>query len=169
MDVLSRCKRVVISHEFPLISKNDLRVFPVSEILSQLHHGQLMMVNSRKRNGLILVKSFHAEFAGPGSAIGGEFDRDCQDIIPVGDLSVAEPASQEECQKAYLIRRQWIRLAQQITEHELPDDRVKMILQQFENYFAVDTVMGLPDEAFALLVGVFPRTVHRVRGMPSSP
>ena len=169
MDVLHRFERVVASHELLLISKNDLRVLPVSEILSQLHHGQLMMVNSRKRNGLILVKSFHAEFAGPGSAIGGEFDRDCQDVIPVGDLSVAEPASQAECQKAYLIRRQWIQLIQQITGDELPDDRVKRILQQFENYFAVDTVMGLPDEAFALLVGVFPRTVNRVRSIPSLP
>ncbi len=138
----------------------------MSEILSQLHHGQLMMVNSRKRNGLILVKSFHAEFAGPGSAIGGDFDRDCQDIIPVGDLSVAAPSSQEERQKAYLIRRQWIRLANQITEHQLPADRVKMMLQQFENYFAMDTVKALPDDAFAMLVGVFPRTVNRIRRNP---
>ncbi len=125
-----------------------------------------MMVNSRKRNGLILVKSFHAEFAGPGSAIGGDFDRDCQAIIPVGDLSVAAPDSQDERQKAYLIRRQWIRLANQITEHQVPDDRVKMMLQQFENYFAMDTVKALPDEAFAMLVGVFPRTVNRIRSSP---
>jgi hypothetical protein len=138
----------------------------VSEILSQLHQGHLMMVNSRKRNGLILVKSFHAEFAGPGSAIGGDFDRDCQDIIPVGDLSVAAPTSQDERQKAYLIRRQWIRLANQITEHQVPADRVKMMLQQFENYFALDTVKALPDEAFAMLVGVFPRTVNRIRRTP---
>jgi hypothetical protein len=128
-----------------------------------------MMVNSRKRNGLILVKSFHAEFAGPGSAIGGDFDRDCQDIIPVGDLSVAAPTSQDERQKAYLIRRQWIRLANQITEHQVPADRVKMMLQQFENYFAMDTVKALPDDAFAMLVGVFPRTVHRIRSKPSNP
>ena len=137
----------------------------MSELLSQLHHGQLMMVNSRKRNGLILVKSFHSVFAGPGSAIGGEFDRDCQDIIPVGDLSVGAPASQEERQKAYLIRRQWIRLIQQITDHPLPSDRVKMMLQQFENYFAADTVKALPDDAFAMLVGVLPRTVSRIRSI----
>jgi hypothetical protein len=127
-----------------------------------------MMVNSRKRNGLILVKSFHAEFAGPGSAIGGDFDRDCQKIIAVGDLSVAAPGSQEERQKAYLIRRQWIRLANQITEHQLPADRVKMMLQQFENYFAMETVKALPDEAFAMLVGVLPRTVNRVRSNPKA-
>lgn len=133
------------------------------EILEQLHQGQLMMINSRKRNGLILIKPFHAEFAGPGSAIGGEFDRSCQKVIPVGDLSIGEPCSQEERQKAYLIRRQWIRLAQQITDNPNPGDRIRMMLKQFENYFTLDTVKAIPDEAFALLVGVLPRTVIKIR------
>ncbi len=135
----------------------------MSEILEQLHQGQLMMINSRKRNGLILIKPFHAAFAGPGSAIGGVFDRNCQAVISVGDLSIGEPTSQEERQKAYLIRRQWTRLAQQITDNPQPSDRVRMMLQQFENYFALETVQEIPDEAFALLVGVLPRTVKRVR------
>lgn len=135
----------------------------MSEILAQLHQGQLMIINSRKRNGLILIKPFHAEFAGPGSAIGGPFDRDCQDVIPVGELSIIEPLSQEERQKAYLIRRQWIRLTQQITDNPQPNDRVRMMLQQFENYFTLETVRAVPSEAFALLVGVLPRTVKAVR------
>lgn len=133
------------------------------EILEQLHQGQLMMINSRKRNGLILIKPFHAEFAGPGSAIGGQFDRSCQQVIPVGDLSIGEPRSHEERQKAYLIRRQWIRLAQQITDNPNPGERARMMVKQFENYFASDTVKAVPDEAFALLVGVLPRTVMRIR------
>lgn len=135
----------------------------MSEILEQLHQGQLMMINSRKRNGLILIKPFHAEFAGPGSAIGGAFDLNCQAVISVGDLSIGEPTSQEERQKAYLIRRQWIRLAQQITDNPQPNDRVRMMLQQFENYFALETVKAVPNEAFAMLVGVLPRTVQVVR------
>lgn len=133
------------------------------DILEQLHQGKLMMINSRKRNGLILIKPFHAEFAGPGSAIGGQFDRSCQEVIEVGDLSIGQPCSQEERQKAYLIRRQWIRLAQQITDNPDPSDRVKMMLKQFENYFTLDTVKAVPDEAFALLVGVLPRTVMKIR------
>ncbi len=139
------------------------RVIPVPEILERLHQGQLMMINSRKRNGLILIKPFHAEFAGPGSAIGGQFDRSCQRVVAVGDLSIGEPSSQEERQKAFLIRRQWIRLAQQITDNPEPGDRVRMILKQFENYFTSTTVTAIPDEAFALLVGVLPRTVAKIR------
>jgi hypothetical protein len=135
----------------------------VSDILTQLHNGQLLIINSRKRNGLILFKSFHAEFAGPGAAIGGMFDRDCRDILPVGDLSLLKMANDEERQKAYRIRRQWIRLTQQITDNPLPTERVKTILQQFNNYFEAETVALLPNDAFALLVGVLPQTVGRVR------
>lgn len=135
----------------------------MSEILTQLQSGKLLMVNSRKRNGLILYKPFHAEFAGPGAAIGGDLDLKCQKVLSVGELSVVPPVSSEERQKAYLIRRQWVRLTQQITDTPEPTQRVRMILQQFSNYFAPETVEELPDEAFALLVGVLPGTVKQVR------
>jgi len=133
------------------------------EILSQLNSGQLLMVNSRKRNGLIIIKRFHAEFAGPGAAVGGFFDIDCSRIIPVGSLSLLHPETQEERQKAYLIRRQWIRLTQELTANPVPLQRAQMILNQFDNYFDDETVARLPDEAFALLVGVLPQTIQMIR------
>jgi hypothetical protein len=138
-----------------------------SEILQLLHNGQVLMVNSRRRNGLIVIKQFHAEFAGPGAAVGGFYDRDCQAAIPVGNLSLVTPESNEDCQKAYLIRRQWIRLMKQITEKAVPQQRVQKILEQFEQYFDTETVNRVPDEAFALLVGILPQTVAMVR-RPSS-
>lgn len=148
--------------------RQDLIEYPSSseEILTQLNSGQLLMVNSRKRNGLIIYKSFHAEFAGPGAAIGSYFDVQCQRVIPVGDLSLVYPETQEERQKAYLIRRQWIRLTQQLTDNPVPLQRAQMILSQFENYFGKETVSQLPDEAFALLVGVLPQTIRMMRRNP---
>ncbi|AUT00841.1 hypothetical protein CLI64_10780 [Nostoc sp. CENA543] len=134
-----------------------------SDVLTLLHSGQVLIVNSRRRNGLILIKRYHAEFAGPGAAVGGEYDADCQMVIPIGNLSLLTPESYEERQKAYLIRRQWIRLIKQITEHTLPQQRVQKILDQFEQYFPQDAVANLPDEVFALLVGVLPQTVGMVR------
>lgn len=139
-----------------------------SDVLAQLNSGQLLMVNSRRRNGLIIYKQFHAEFAGPGAAIGGFFDVDCQGAIPVGDLSLSYPEDQEERQKAYLIRRQWIRLTQQFTDNPVPIQRAQMILNQFENYFSQEVVAELPDEAFALMVGVLPQTVRMMRRSPGS-
>lgn len=133
------------------------------EIVKMLHSGQVLVVNSRRRNGLILYKGFHAEFAGPGAAVGSIHDLDCQLALPVGNLSLLAPDSHEERQKAYLIRRQWIRLMKQITEKPTPQQRVQKILEQFEQYFDAETVAQLPDEAFALLVGVLPQTVSAVR------
>lgn len=134
-----------------------------SSILKLLHSGQVLMVNNRRRNGLILYKRYHAEFAGPGAAVGNFYDRDCELALPVGHLSLLSPESHEERQKAYLIRRQWIRLIRQITEKPVPQQRVQKILEQFEQYFDSETVAQLPDEAFALLVGVLPQTVRLVR------
>ncbi|QZZ23631.1 hypothetical protein J5X98_17730 [Leptothermofonsia sichuanensis E412] len=131
--------------------------------MTQLNSGQLLVVNSRRRNGLIIYKRFHAEFAGPGAAVGSFFDVDCSRVIPVGDLSLVYPESQEERQKGYLIRRQWIRLTQQLTDNPVPLQRAQLILNQFENYFGPETVADLPDEAFALLVGVLPQTVRIMR------
>ena len=137
-----------------------------SEILRLLQGGQVLMVNSRRRNGLILYKGYHAEFAGPGAVVGSFYDQDCKWALPVGNISLLSPESYEERQKAYLIRRQWIRLMRQMTEKPAPQQRVQMILTQFENYFDPLTVAQLPDEAFALLVGVLPQTVRTVRRVP---
>ncbi|MDB9372246.1 hypothetical protein [Nodularia sphaerocarpa] len=134
-----------------------------SDILTLLHSGKVFVVNSRKRNGLILFKRYHAEFAGPGAAVGGNYDLDCERVLPIGNLSFFTPESYEERQKAYLIRRQWIRLIKQITEHPLPQQRVQKIVDQFEQYFPLPMVAQMPDIAFALLVGVLPQTVSIVR------
>lgn len=135
----------------------------VDEVVSEMKSGRLMVVNSRRRNGLIVLREFHAEFAGPGAAIGGGLDDGVIDVIPIGDLSLLEPDSHEDHQNAIKIRLQWIRLTQNFTDQPSPDDRARMILEQFKTYFDQDTVDTVPDEAFALLVGVFPQTIHRVR------
>ncbi|CEJ42459.1 hypothetical protein [Umezakia ovalisporum] len=134
-----------------------------SDILTLLHSGKVFVVNSRKRNGLILFKRYHAEFAGPGAAVGGNYDRDCERVLPIGNLSLLIPETYEEREKAYLIRRQWIRLIKQITENQPPQQRIQKILDQFEQYFPPETVAQMPDIVFALLVGVFPQTVGMVR------
>jgi hypothetical protein len=136
------------------------------ELLDYIRSGQVWMVNSRQRNGVILYKEFHTEFAGPGAAIGGYLDLDCQRVIPVGKLSLVCPTSSQERQNAYLIRRQWIKLTQQVTDKSVPAQRAQMILNQFETYFDQDTIARIPDEAFALMVGVLPYTIRLARRTP---
>ncbi|AFZ60838.1 hypothetical protein H6G54_05295 [Anabaena cylindrica FACHB-243] len=138
-----------------------------ANILASVHGGKVFIVNSRKRNGLILFKPYHAEFAGPGAVVGGDCDSDCQFVLPIGNLSLLDAESYEDRQKAYLIRRQWIRLIKQITENSVSSQRVQKILDQFEQYFPADVVADLPDVAFAMLVGVLPQTVAIVRRLGS--
>ncbi len=136
----------------------------VDEVIEKLESGKLWVVNSRRRNGLIVLREFHAEFAGPGAAVGGDLDsEDIVGVIPIGNLSLLSPTSHEAHQNAIKIRLQWIRLTQNFTDQPRPDDRARMILEQFKTYFDQATVDLVPDQAFALLVGVLPRTIRRVR------
>jgi hypothetical protein len=135
----------------------------VSEILTQIHSSELLMVNNLHRGGIILIKTFYAELAGPGAAFGGVLDQDCQQIIPVGDFSVITPQSSEERQKAYNIRQQWVRLLHQLTSQESSLARSRMLLTHLEHYFSAEIVAQLPDDILSLLVGVFPHTLHQAR------
>ncbi|MFM7408060.1 MAG: hypothetical protein ACKO3K_15755 [Cuspidothrix sp.] len=147
----------------PIIMPDGNEQLQSSEILKLINSGKVLMVNSRKRNGLILFKEYHAEFAGPGAAIGGDYDSDCQGVLPIGNISLLTSECHEERQKAYLIRRQWIRLIKQITEFPVAQQRIQKILDQFEVFFPAEIVADIPDTAFAKLVGVLPQTVTIVR------
>ncbi|MGB7442049.1 MAG: hypothetical protein WA919_13340 [Coleofasciculaceae cyanobacterium] len=152
-----------MKQEDPKPGKEQTQDSQALAILGLLHDKQLLIVNSRRRNGLILYKPYHAEFAGPGSAVGGLFDIDCQKVLPVGNLSLIRPEASEDRQRAYLIRRQWIRLTKQITDNPDSLQRAQKILNQFEGFFDAETIAQLPDQAFALLVGVLPHTISKVR------
>ncbi|TAG93816.1 MAG: hypothetical protein EAZ09_22515 [Oscillatoriales cyanobacterium] len=137
--------------------------FYSSDIIKELSTGELLLVDSRRRNGLILIKHFHAEFAGPGAAVGSAFDLDSQEAIPVGDFCLVYPQSPQERQKAYGIRRHWVRLMEQLTAKPEALQRAQMLLTQFEQYFDSETVAQIPDRALALLIGVFPQTIRSAR------
>jgi hypothetical protein len=133
------------------------------EILSKIRGSDLWVINPRKRNGLIINKGFYTEFAGPGAAIGGSLDVDCNSFISLGSLSLIAPDSAEEQQKALRIRLQWVRLTQNFTDKPDALERAQLILEQFKSYFDQGMVRQVPDEVFALMVGVFPYTIRKAR------
>ncbi len=135
----------------------------IDKILAQLKARELLIINPRRKNGLIICKQYHAEFAGPGAIVGGQFDPGAVAIIPVGDLSLISPRTIQERKQAYKMRRQWVRLTKQIIDNPIPTERAQVILNQFEHWFDAETVANLPDEVFALLVGVLPQTIRKVR------
>ena len=131
----------------------------------KLQRGELSIVNPRRKNGLIVYKPYHAEFAGPGAIIGGRFDLDVTHVLAVGNLSLITPKNSQDRKQAYKMRRQWVRLTKQIIDNPQPTERAQVILNQFEHWFDIKTVAELPDEAFALLVGVLPQTIRKVRNI----
>lgn len=149
----------------PYFESSSLILSDDDDILAKIRGNDLWVVNSRRRNGLIIHKEFYTEFAGPGAAIGGGLDSDCRAVIPLGSLSLIAPDSAEAQQKALKIRLQWVRLTQNFTDKPIPLDRAQLILEQFKSYFDQSIVDTVPDEAFALLVGVLPYTVRRARAL----
>ena len=153
----------------PQTYRDDVAIPPVKQhpdtdiVLDKINSGKLWVVSSRRRNGIVVYKKFHAEFAGPGAAVGGALDENCQRIAALGNLSFVEPKSYEEQQKAIRIRLQWVRLTQNFTDKPIPVERAQMILEQFKTYFDQSIVDSVPDEAFSMLVGVFPSTVRKAR------
>lgn len=135
------------------------------QVKQQLNQGKLAVVNPRRKNGLIVYKPYHAEFAGPGAIIGGQFDLDAIKVIAVGNISLVTPDSSQQRAQAYKMRRQWVRLTKQIIDNPQPTERAQVILNQFEHWFDLETVKNLSDEAFALLVGVLPQTIRKVRNI----
>lgn len=133
------------------------------DILKQIQSQKLLLVNPRRKNGLIVYKKYHAEFVGPGAIVGGQFDNNAVDVIAVGKLSLIIPETSQQRRQAYKMRRQWVKLTKQITDNPVPTERARVILNQFEHWFDSETVAQLPNEAFAMLVGVLPQTIGKVR------
>lgn len=140
-----------------------------TEILSQLHSGQLLRVNGCRGSALIICHRHHAELAGPGAGIGSMFDINCSRVIPIGNPSVVCPESRAERQKAYEIRQQWIRFTQKAMENCVPLQRARVILVLFEKYFGFEATAQMPDEILAQLVGVLPKTIQMARRATSKP
>ena len=138
-------------------------------VLHQIQNGQALIVNARRRNGVVLCKPYHTEFAGPGSLIGGSLDTDCEKLIAVGKLSILNPTSGDDYHRACLIRRQWVILMYKMTSHEDPLDRARLLLNQFDNYFSEADMVNLSTEILSQLVGVFPSTFMESRHLLNSP
>ena len=135
----------------------------IEQLLARLKAQELLIVNPRRKNGLIVYQKYHAEFAGPGAIVGGQFDLGVVNLLAVGNVSLISPKDSQARKQAYKMRRQWVRLTKQIIDNPEPLERAQVILNQFEHWFDTETVASLPDEAFALLVGVLPQTIRKVR------
>ncbi|WP_421655168.1 hypothetical protein [Leptothermofonsia sp. ETS-13] len=138
-------------------------VLTVDKSVTLLESYLLLAVSEHKRSGLILCQTHHAEFAGPGAAVGTLVDQNCIAIIAIGSPEIVELASYEERQRAYSRRIQWIRWIQKITDHSDPIQRVEKLFSGFEAFFGNQVLASLSDEVLGLLAGVLPQTIAIAR------
>lgn len=134
-----------------------------TEILSRLKSGQRLRVNGCRGNAIIICHRHHSELAGPGAAVGGVFDLECDRVIPIGKVSIVYPQSRSERQKSYILRQKWILFTQKAMESYVPLQRAKNLLVLLEKYFEPQLIDPLSDEILARLVGVLPKTIGVVR------
>ncbi len=134
-----------------------------TEILGSLQSGQLLRIKGERGSALIICHRHHAELAGPGAAVGSLFDLDCHRTIPIGKIALVYPESRPERLKAYRIRQEWLRFTQKGMESHVPLQRAQNILILLTKYFGGGTVIQLPDEIVAQLVGVLPKTIQIAR------
>jgi len=123
----------------------------------------LFAVSEHKRSGLILCKTHHAEFAGPGAVFCSIAEQSCTTIIAIGAPELVPVVTHAERQKAFSRRIQWTRWLEKITHHQDPLQRVDKLFSSFEAFFDTQVLLGLPDELLAKLSGVLPQTIAAVR------
>ncbi|NJR51021.1 MAG: hypothetical protein HC780_17035 [Leptolyngbyaceae cyanobacterium CSU_1_3] len=123
----------------------------------------ILAISEQKKSGLILCKEFHAEFAGPGAAVGSLAEQNYQAVIAIGSPELLAVSTLEDRRRAYGRRIQWGRWLHKIVEHPDPSLRAERLLAGFEEFFGRQVVVSLPSEVLAMLAGVFPATIENVR------
>jgi hypothetical protein len=121
--------------------------------------GQLLVLKSNCRGGLIIQKPFHADFVGPGAAVGGSFDIQCTSVYIVGEVEFDVPASYEERQQAFQTRIAYIQKLEEILSVSSSIHRACLMIQQLSLWLGVSHVRKIPLELIAQLGGVLPKSV----------
>lgn len=133
-----------------------------NQVLNRIRNGEVLIISSRRRGGLILRKPYYSQFVGPGGAVGGKLDLDCDRLIPVGKLALVAPHHGDDLYRAYLIRRQWILNIHHITQYTNSDERAERLVNQLEHYFDSETIAKIAPEDLAVMIGTFTATVEKI-------
>jgi hypothetical protein len=124
---------------------------------------QLLAVSEHRRSGLILCKEHHAEFAGPGAAVGSDVEQTYKVIIAIGSPNLVRVTNHTDRQRAYSRRIQWGRWLHKIVDNPDPFQRVERLFYSFEEFFGYQVAANLPNAVLANLVGVLPQTIQTLR------
>ncbi|MBF2028166.1 MAG: hypothetical protein IGS48_15605 [Oscillatoriales cyanobacterium C42_A2020_001] len=129
-------------------------------ILHRLQRGQLLAIAPDSPGGLLIVKSFYVDFAGPGAAVGGEFDRHCTAVYIVGTVRLQTIAHQSDREDAIQTRLAYVEQLSHIVDNPNAQQRGRAIVHQLAEWLPGNLSLTIPAELTAGLAGVLPTTVQ---------
>lgn len=111
------------------------------------------------QGGLILQKSFYADFVAPGAVIGGHLDSGCTKIYAIGKIQFQPLITHTEKQQALQQRIQCIEKLYHVTSSFSSLHRAILMINQLCDWVGIYEATEIPSEWVAQLAGVQPKTV----------
>lgn len=131
-------------------------------LLQRLKSAHLLTLSPDSPGGLLIVKQFYVDFAGPGAAVGGELDRDCTAVYAVGVVRCQMPLTLRDRQESIYTRMSYTERLAEILDVAVPVRRSSLMMEQLANWLPGNLALTIPAELVAGLVGVLPTTVRLV-------
>ncbi len=122
--------------------------------LHLLQSGQTLMLAHNCTGWLILQKPFYAEIVGPGAAVGGSFDVQCQSIYAIGNVQFIALEDEESRQSAFQQRMDYIQSMQAILLESAPIARASKLIEQLITWIGLEPTQSIPHDLLSRLGGV---------------
>lgn len=132
-------------------------------VMGVLSTGQMLRMEGPEHSALVICRRHYADLVGPGAAVGGPFDVDCQHFIPIGPISFCYIENAQQKMQAYSLRHQWMAQSQTIMLDPNPQKRALAIMLRVQRYCGIEAVLQMPDDLLAQLAAVLPNTIAMAR------
>lgn len=129
-------------------------------LLHRLTRGHVLTIAPDSLGGLLLVKSFYVDFAGPGAAVGGGFDQACTAVYAIGQVHLQTVLTPAERQSAIDIRIAYSEQLSAIVDRSQPHQRAHLITRWLAEWLPGNLSLMVSAELAAGLAGVLPNTVR---------
>jgi hypothetical protein len=133
------------------------------KLLALLQSGKRLRITPDCTGGLLIVKRFYVDFAGPGAAIGGPFDQDCLAVYAIGTVRIQTPKTTAEREESLYTRIAYAERLSSILTIEAPLGRARLILMQLEQWLSPGLLAQVPPTLIAQLVCIPPITMQLVQ------
>jgi len=137
-------------------------------LLRRLTNGHVLAIAPDSVGGLLLVKPHFVDFAGPGAAVGGEFDRNCIAIYQLGSVRFQALLGQRDREEAIQTRLTYAEQLSVILDVPHPLQRGCLIIEQLSSWLPGNLSLTIPETLIAGLAGVLPRTVQMAWQAPKA-